>query len=73
MTQILIISAVVLLVSMAFLSINILLRKNGQFPKTHVSSNRALRRKGINCIQSQDYEMRHRRPGVQEHIKNIKQ
>lgn len=69
MTQILIISVVVLLLCMAFLSINILLRKNGRFPNTHVSSNRELRRRGINCIQSQDFEMRHRRPGIKEHVK----
>ena len=30
----------------------------GKFPNTHVSGNKALRKKGIGCVQSQDREAR---------------
>lgn len=39
---------------MVFLCIRILLKKNGEFPKTHVSSSKAMRERGIGCAQSQD-------------------
>ena len=34
--------------------------KNGTFPKTHVSQSKAMRDKGIHCVQTQDYEERHK-------------
>lgn len=38
---------------MIFLCVNILFKKNGQFPNTHVSGNKALTDRGITCAQSQ--------------------
>ena len=43
---------------MALFSVKILFKKNGRFPNTHVSGNKALREKGIGCVQSQDRESR---------------
>ena len=43
---------------MIFLCITMLLKKNGKFPNTHVSGNKAMRDKGITCVQSQDFSMR---------------
>jgi hypothetical protein len=51
---------------MAFLAISILLKKNGRFPNSHVSGNKAMRDRGITCVQSQDFAARHRRGGVKE-------
>ena len=51
----------ILLISFVFLAIKILFVKNGSFPKTHVSQSKAMREKGIHCVQSQDYEERHRK------------
>ena len=34
--------------------------KNGTFPKTHVSQSKAMRDRGIHCVQTQDYEERHK-------------
>ncbi len=45
---------------MLFLSVRILFKKNGRFVKTHVSQSKAMRERGVGCIQSQDYAMRHK-------------
>lgn len=47
-------------VSMLFLSVRILFKRNGRFVKTHVSQSKAMRQRGIGCVQSQDYAMRHK-------------
>ena len=31
-------------------------QKNGRFPNTHVSGSKAMRKRGIGCVQSQDRE-----------------
>lgn len=36
------------------MAINILLKKGGKFPNTHVSGNKYLKRNGIYCAQTQD-------------------
>lgn len=43
---------------MIFLCTSIIVKKNGKFPNTHVSGNKAMRDRGIHCVQSQDFEMR---------------
>lgn len=47
---------------MLFLSVRILFKKNGRFVKTHVSQSKAMRERGISCVQSQDFAMRHKSP-----------
>ena len=49
-------------IAMLFLSVRVLFKKNGQFVKTHVSQSRAMRERGITCVQSQDFAMRHQSP-----------
>ena len=61
MWQTIAISAVILLICFVFLAIQIIFKKNGSFPKTHVSQNKAMREKGIHCVQTQDYEDRMRK------------
>jgi len=48
------------------LSIQILLKKNGQFVKTHVSQSKEMRKRGISCVQSQDFAARHRKKPIKE-------
>lgn len=49
------------------LCINIIFKRNGTFPKTHISSNKHMRAKGIGCVQSQDFAMRQKNPhAIQE-------
>ncbi len=47
---------------MLFLSVRVLFKKNGRFVKTHVSQSKAMRERGITCVQSQDFAMRHQSP-----------
>ena len=61
MWQTIAISVVILLICFVFLAIQIIFKKNGTFPKTHVSQNKAMRDKGIHCVQTQDYEERTRK------------
>jgi len=68
MIKLLLISGVVLLFCLLFLCINILFKKNGKFPQSHVSQNKELQKRGIGCIQSQDYEMRHQSKKILEHL-----
>ena len=49
--KLLIISAIILAVSAIFFGIRILLKKNGQFPETHVSRNKEMQKRGITCAQ----------------------
>ena len=60
MWQTILISIGILLISFVFLAIKVLFVKNGTFPKTHVSQSKALREKGVHCVQTQDYEERHK-------------
>ncbi|MBQ3780179.1 MAG: hypothetical protein II681_07465 [Bacteroidaceae bacterium] len=66
MLKLLLLSAIILAFCMAFLAISILLKKNGRFPNTHVSGSKAMRDRGIGCVQSQDFAARQRRGGVSE-------
>ena len=60
MWQTILISVGILLISFVFLAIKVLFVKNGTFPKTHVSQSKAMRERGVHCVQTQDYEERHR-------------
>ncbi len=49
----LLLTVIILVISIVFLCANILLKKNGQFPNTHVSGNKALMDRGISCAKTQ--------------------
>ena len=52
------ITLLIVAISVTLLGINVFFTKKGRFPNTHVSGNKALREKGIGCVQSQDREAR---------------
>lgn len=62
MLKTILITLLIVAISMAFLSIKVILKKNGRFPNTHVSGNKAMRERGIGCVQSQDREARKANP-----------
>lgn len=62
MAKLIIFSVAIIGISMLFLSVRILFKKNGRFVKTHVSQSKAMRERGIGCVQSQDFAMRHKSP-----------
>ena len=55
-------------ICIALLALQILLKKDGKFPNTHVSSNPAMRKKGIKCVQAQDREAQSIKSGVCESV-----
>lgn len=65
MTKILIPTIIIVAAAIVLLSVGIIIK--GRFVNSHVSGNRALRRKGIHCAQQQDREARAHNPhAVQE-------
>ena len=43
---------------MVLLCVRLIFKKNGRFVKTHVSQSKAMRERGVTCVQSQDRAMR---------------
>ena len=52
--KLLIISSILVGLAMAGLAITILLKPRGQFPNTHISHNKEMRKRGITCAQHTD-------------------
>ena len=52
MLDTLFITVLIVAICIALLCIGIFIK--GKFPNTHVSGNKALRKKGIGCVQSQE-------------------
>lgn len=74
MFKTLLLTTIIIAISIALLSITIILKKNGRFPNTHVSGNKGLRKRGIKCAQSQDRDARRDNPmAVSESSKTKKQ
>lgn len=48
------VAVVLVAIAIAGMAIQILLKKGGKFPNTHVSGNRYLKRQGVYCSQTQD-------------------
>lgn len=57
-----IICVILIGIAMLFLSVRVIFKKDGRFVKTHVSQSKAMRDRGITCVQSQDFAMRHSSP-----------
>ena len=62
MLKTILITLLIVAISMVFLSVKVILKKNGRFPNSHVSGNKAMRERGIGCVQSQDREARKANP-----------
>ncbi len=58
MFETILITVLIVAICIALLAIKILTKKNGKFPNTHVSGSKAMRQRGIGCVQSQDREAR---------------
>lgn len=57
-----ILAAILILIScMVLLCMRVILKKDGRFPDTHVDSSPALRKKGIACARTQDWQASHRK------------
>ena len=58
MVTTLLITIALIIVAMVLLSVRVLFKKNGRFKSMHISDSRAMRERGIGCVQSQDREAR---------------
>lgn len=56
MLDTILITVLIVAICVALLCIGIFIK--GRFPNTHVSGNKALRKQGVGCVQSQDREAR---------------
>jgi len=62
MLKLVVFCIIIIGIAMLFLCVRLLFKKNGRFVKTHVSQSKAMRDRGITCVQSQDYAMRKKSP-----------
>ncbi len=62
MLKTLLFTLIIVAVCMALLAIKILFKKNGRFPNTHIGHSAAMRKRGINCVQSMDRMERKENP-----------
>lgn len=58
MVEVLLLSMLIIAISVAMLSVKVILRKNGRFSSQHVHDNPGMRKKGIHCVIEQDKEAR---------------
>ena len=54
-------SLLIVAICIVLLAVKILFVRGGKFPNTHVSGSKAMRERGIGCVQSQDREARQKR------------
>lgn len=52
--KVILLSVVILAIALLGLAVQILVKKGGKFPNTHVGGNKYLRSKGVTCIQTYD-------------------
>ena len=62
MFELILFTAIIVAICVVFLCINIVLKEKGEFPKSLVSSSKAMRDRGIGCAQSQDRMARMENP-----------
>lgn len=58
MLETILITLLIVAICVILLGIKVFFVKGGRFPNGHVSGNKAMRERGIGCIQSQDREAR---------------
>ncbi|ERI86196.1 hypothetical protein [Bacteroides pyogenes] len=61
MLETVLITLLIVAISLLLLGVKVFFTKNGKFPNGHVSGNKALRKRGVGCAQSQDREARAKR------------
>ncbi|HCC87785.1 MAG TPA: hypothetical protein DEQ17_06165 [Prevotella sp.] len=58
MIETLLLTVLIIAISVALLSVKVLLRKNGRFSSMHIHDSEAMRERGIHCVVDEDREMR---------------
>lgn len=60
MIETILITLLIVAISVVLLGVKVFFLKGGRFPNSHVSGSKAMRERGIGCVQSQDREARRR-------------
>ena len=58
MIETLLLTVLIIAISVALLSVKVLLRKNGRFSSMHIHDSEAMRERGIHCVVDEHREMR---------------
>jgi len=58
MTEIFLSGALIIAISVAFLCVKVIFKKNGSFASQHIHDSEAMQERGIHCVIDQDREMR---------------
>ena len=61
MFEILLSTTLIIAISMAFLCVKLIFRRNGKFSSQHIHDSEAMRQRGIHCVIDQDREARKRK------------
>ena len=61
MTEILLLSTLIIAIGMAFFCVKLIFRKNGAFSSQHIHDSKAMKERGIHCVMDQDREMREKK------------
>ena len=61
MFEILLSTTLIIAISMAFLCVKLIFRRNGKFSSQHIHDSEAMRQRGIHCAIDQDREARQRK------------
>ena len=72
MFRTLLFTLLIIAICVALLAIKVIVKKNGRFPNTHVGGSKAMRQRGIKCVQSQDWDARKENPMAVKEIENKK-
>lgn len=62
-------SVIIVAFCVFFMCIQIIFKKHGRFPNTHVSGSKAMRKRGVTCVQSQDKAARTDNPHAVKEVK----
>lgn len=54
MLKLILLALIILAIAFVGMGLTILLKKNGKFPNTHISQNKALRKQGIQCASHEN-------------------
>jgi len=62
MTEIFLLTTLIIAIALAFLCVKVIMKKNGTFASQHIHDSEAMRQRGIHCVMDQDREMRTKSP-----------
>ena len=62
MFKTLLFTLLIIAICVALLAIKVIVKKNGRFPNTHVGGSKAMRQRGIKCVETQDKDARRDNP-----------